>query len=144
MSDEIFFDTNVIAYAFDDNEIKKKQVSGEFLSSVFEKKVSGVLSNQVLFELFLVLKNKLKRPVSQIMAENLVESFIIAEGWKKIDYNYNTIREALHVVDKHKIPFGDAVIASTMLENGIKKIYTENENDFKKIPGIVVINPFRK
>jgi predicted nucleic acid-binding protein len=30
-----------------------------------------------------------------------------------------------------------------MKENGINKIYTENEKDFKKIPGIKVINPLK-
>jgi hypothetical protein len=30
-----------------------------------------------------------------------------------------------------------------MKENGIDTIITENEKDFKKIPGIKVINPFK-
>jgi predicted nucleic acid-binding protein len=37
----------------------------------------------------------------------------------------------------------DALIAACMLENGIEIIVTENERDFKRIPGITVINPFR-
>jgi len=30
-----------------------------------------------------------------------------------------------------------------MLEHGIGSIVTENERDFKKIPGMTVINPFK-
>ncbi|MBI2445074.1 hypothetical protein HYV43_01665 [Candidatus Micrarchaeota archaeon] len=32
--------------------------------------------------------------------------------------------------------------AATMLENGITTIYTENVEDFEKIPGIKAVNPF--
>jgi hypothetical protein len=31
-----------------------------------------------------------------------------------------------------------------MLEHDIHTIVTENERDFKKIPGITVVNPFKK
>lgn len=42
-----------------------------------------------------------------------------------------------------KVDFWDALIAETMKENGIVKIYTENEQDFMKIPGIKVVNPLK-
>ncbi len=41
-------------------------------------------------------------------------------------------------------PFWDALIAETMLENGVSTIYTENEKDFKKMRGINAINPFKQ
>jgi len=35
-------------------------------------------------------------------------------------------------------------MAATVLDNGIKTIYTANEDDFKKFSGIEVINPFKQ
>jgi predicted nucleic acid-binding protein len=64
-------------------------------------------------------------------------------NWKKINYNENIIKKAINVTIEFKAKFWDAVIAETMKENEIVKIYTENEDDFKKIPGIKVINPFK-
>jgi predicted nucleic acid-binding protein len=43
-----------------------------------------------------------------------------------------------------RVPFGDALIAACMLERDIHTIVTENERDCKKIPGITVLNPFKK
>lgn len=37
----------------------------------------------------------------------------------------------------------DALIAACMLENDIGIIVTENEADFKRIPGITFMNPFK-
>jgi len=36
----------------------------------------------------------------------------------------------------------DLFLAATMFDNGVRTIYTENEGDFKGLPGIEVINPF--
>jgi predicted nucleic acid-binding protein len=50
----------------------------------------------------------------------------------------------MDLVRERRAPFWDALIAACMLENGIEIIVTENERDFKRIPGITVTNPFRK
>lgn len=39
--------------------------------------------------------------------------------------------------------YWDYLIASTMKENAVKEIYTENTKDFEKIPELKVVNPFR-
>lgn len=145
MNDDLeFFDTNVIAYAFDVNEHKKRQIAAQLLLEVSREKRKGVISNQILFELFLILTRKLKKPLTKIEAINMVLGFIKSDQWRKVDYSHRTIEYALDLVHKHNTSFVDAVIASTALENGVTKIYTENEKDFKKISGIKVINPFRK
>jgi len=43
-----------------------------------------------------------------------------------------------------KVSIWDSLIAETALENGIVKIYTENLKDFKKIPGLKVVNPMEE
>jgi predicted nucleic acid-binding protein len=144
MNDEIFFDTNVLAYAFDGQERVKKKVAVQLVYDAIQKKIVGVISNQILFELFLVLTKKLKKKLTKRQAANLVEGFAVSADWKKINYTHQTISKALKLVDKHNVSLADAVIASTMLENGISKIFTENTRDFEKIPGIKAINPFRK
>jgi len=40
-----------------------------------------------------------------------------------------------------KIKLPDAVIAATALVHGLELI-SRNESDFKKIPGLAVVNPF--
>ena len=47
------------------------------------------------------------------------------------------------LVRERRVPFWDALIAASMLDAGISSIVTENERDFRRVPGINVINPFR-
>jgi len=50
---------------------------------------------------------------------------------------------AIELVKLHRAPFWDALIAACMLEHGVRTIVTENERDFKRIPGIMALNPFK-
>ncbi len=49
----------------------------------------------------------------------------------------------MEIVESVRAPFWDALIAACMLEHGIEVIVTESEKDFKNIPGITVLNPFK-
>jgi predicted nucleic acid-binding protein len=60
-----------------------------------------------------------------------------------IDRNAGTLVKAMEIVESVRAPFWDALIAVCMLEHGIEVIVTENEKDFKNVPGITVMNPFK-
>lgn len=42
------------------------------------------------------------------------------------------------------MPYWDALIAETLLENNFSRIYTENVEDFKRITELEVINPLEQ
>lgn len=136
-----FFDTNILVYAYDNSEEEKRAACHKLLSRVFAAEINAVISNQVLAEVFYVLTNKVKRPLSSEETRKIISIFLKSENWVKINYDGNTLEKAIETVVSVKVDLWDALIAETMKENGIAKIYTENENDFKKIPGIEVINP---
>lgn len=142
MKDESFYDTNIIYYAYDENEPAKKVICEKLIEDIFLGNSFGVISNQVLGELFKALIEKLKIDVEK--AEKILNGIIDSENWIKINYNIETIRKAIITVRLYKVSFWDCLIAETMKENGIVKIYTENEKDFKKILGIKAINPLKK
>lgn len=142
INNKVFIDTNILAYALDeDNEHKRKKSieTIELLKAVCR----GVVSNQVLAELFLVATRKLKKPLSLAQAAKLVSALAESSTIQKINYDHQTVKKAAVVAAAAKIKIWDALIAQTMLDNGVYAIYTENEKDFKKIPGIKPINPFR-
>jgi predicted nucleic acid-binding protein len=138
-----FFDTNILVYAYDISEEEKRVVCNKLLSQVFLSKLNGVISAQVLAEVFYVLTNKVKNPLDAEEAKKIIFNFLKSENWLKISYDENTLEKAINTSIDVKIDLWDALIAETMKENGINKIYTENEKDFKKIPGIKVINPLK-
>lgn len=143
MKDEFFFDTNIIVYAYDTSETNKQKICARLLENVYKNEIVGIVSNQVLGEIFKTLTGKIEMPIKVEDAELLIENIIESDKWIKINYNHETIRRAIITVKLYKVSFWDVVIGETMKENGIVKIYTENEQDFRKIPGIEVINPLK-
>ncbi len=139
MKDESFYDTNILIYAYDLNEPRKRKLCKQIVKDVFSGRDVGVVSGQILVELYNSLTRKLAVPEDS--ARKIVESFILSENWLKINYNENTIKAALKSSFAFKSPFLDTLIAETMKEYGLNTIITENEKDFIKIPGIKVINP---
>lgn len=144
MNDKFCFDTTTLAYAYDESYPKERGICKNLVDKVFNGELAGVVTNQILGELFNVLTSKIEKPVDAERAEIIVKSLIESAQWEKINYTYETVEKAINTLKTSKSHFWDTVIAETMKENGIVKIYTENEKDFKKIPGIVVINPLKK
>lgn len=144
MNDKFLFDTNIIIYAHDISELEKKDICARLLENVYENELTGVVSNQILGEVFKGLTKNIEKPISVEEAKLVIENIIDSDSWTKINYTHETVKRTILTVKVHKAPFWDSLIAETMKENGIVKIYTENEKDFKKIPGIKVVNPFKK
>lgn len=141
MIDEILFDTNILCYAFNDADLAKRKICEKFVEEVFDGKISGVVSNQILIEFFNASTRRLGFPLDE--SKKIVKSLIISERWRKINYSYDTINRAIDNSERLNVPFLDLLIAETMKENGITEIITENEKDFIHISGIKVINPFK-
>lgn len=139
MKDESFYDTNILIYAYDLNEPRKRKLCKQIVKDVFSGKEVGVVSGQILVELYNSLTLKLAVPAGS--ASKIVESFILSNNWLKINYNENTIRAAIRSSLAFKSPFLDTLIAETMKEHALNTIITENEKDFIKIPGMKVVNP---
>ena len=62
-------------------------------------------------------------------------------GWLVIGFNANTVISAIDINMRYGIHYWDALLAATMRENNIFRIYTEN-GDFESIPWLKVTNPF--
>lgn len=143
MSDEMLYDTTILVYAYDESETEKRAVCKPLVEAVFNGEVKGVVSNQILAELFSVLTTKMKTPLSKDDAENIVNTFIDSYNWIRINYNADTVKAAMSTSKVNKTSFWDSLIAETMREDGIYTIYTENEEDFRKIPGVKIVNPLK-
>ena len=143
MSDEVFFDTNIIAYAFDRSDERKRQPCQRLVRLGFQGDLSSCISNQVLGGLFLFLTKKVVRPLTRKVAGTIVRGFIDSPRWKKLNYSHLAVRRALDDAGTINASFWDVLIAVTMRDSGVTRLYTENETDFRKIPWVEVLNPLR-
>ena len=132
-------DSNVLIYALDTSEKEKHEKAKQFMVKASYEK-GARLSVQNLAEFYVNITGKRKGIAlpSEIATQRLAE---FSEVFRIIKYGKKTVIEAAYLQAEHKIHFWDSLLAATMIENGIKTIYTENTKDFSKVPGIKAINP---
>ncbi len=138
MTDEYLLDSNILIYAYDTSEGKKHELAKELLEDCFMGQPFAV-SLQNLTEFFNAITKKIEHPLSSNEAEDVIKIILEFKNFRKLIPTDKTLLRAMRLGKTGH--FWDAMIAATMLENGISQIYTENTKDFQ-IPGITPINPF--
>jgi predicted nucleic acid-binding protein len=122
-------DTNVILFhTLKDSKFEKR--ASEIIGKI-DKGEEIFIPLPVLKETLFALHRRGKnlREILEIFAPFQKDNVKIVED------DFNTFIRGLEIADKYKIGPTDGVIASTMLEHGIKEIYS-NDPDFDKVPGI--------
>lgn len=139
MSDpDCLIDSNLLIYAYEKDEVKS-EVSRALFSEL-SRKGRGRISIQNLVEFCNVFIHKKLKSTGKNETEEAVG--FLCENMGVLTYNPDTIKTAANIAQTYGAPFYDALLAATMLENGISRIYTENTKDFENIPGITAVNPF--
>jgi predicted nucleic acid-binding protein len=139
-------DTNILVYAHDTlsphydeaRELRDRASRGE---------LPACISPQNILEFYSVVTNprKLKNPLTPQQALREVEIYLNSRGIAKIYPIANTIFRTVELM-RH---FGvrrentfDVYLIATMLDNGIRLVYTEDTSHFEKYGLLDVINPF--
>ncbi len=134
-------DSNILVYAFDRDEAEKHENAKAFLKEAYKDRAFTV-SIQNLAEFHSASTGKIERTLSPEYSAEIILEF--AAAFEVIKYDEKTIVDAIKTQILYNIHFWDALIASTMQENNVKTIYTENTKDFGKIPWVKAINPLKK
>jgi len=142
MSDRALLDSNVLAYAFDSTAAEKQAIARALVEEGISQQKPFVVSLQNINEFFSIVTTKTHYRLSLRDASDAADGFLAKLPCYCPDTR--TTEYALALLKLYAMPFWDALIAAVMIENSILTIYTENDKDFRKIPGIKVINPFRK
>ncbi len=135
-------DTNVLVYAYDNTDIRKRELAVKLLGKCWKREAVYAVSVQNLAEFFVIITKKVPHPLSIEEAGQIISDICSFSGWRVLNYNPDTLNLAIELYKKQKKHFWDAVLAATMLKSGITKIYTENDSDFKVFENIIVKNPF--
>lgn len=144
MSADSLIDTNILVYAYDTTEREKHLKCRNLVEECWRGKERYAVSLQNLSEFYVVLTNKVERPVSVETARERIGRIINFTNWIKINPGINTVLHAIDIAKEYNIHYFDALLAATMKEHEITKIHTENEADFKKIPWLEVVNPLSR
>lgn len=144
MSDSLFVDTNILVYAFESEDGAKQRICKEFIRRGFRGERVVAISNQVLVEFVSVITRGVEENKSYNEAVQVVALFIESQQWKKLDYTSNSVLLATKLAAQYRLSIWDALIAATMIENGISTIFTEDAGAFSAVPGFKVISLSQK
>ena len=137
----ILVDSNVLIYAINSRSPKSNRAQS------FLKNSAGnfsVAHQNILESLRVLTHPKFPKPMKIESAISSLEA--ITNAASIVSPDYRTQRIALDLIRRHRLvsdEIFDAYLVATALANDIYEIATDNEQDFKKIKEIKVINPFK-
>jgi predicted nucleic acid-binding protein len=137
MMSKAFLDTNVLVYALDRHEPRRRKRARTLIADV-RSGAGGVISTQVLQELFVVATKKLSLDPLRVKA--VVHWF--EKHFEVVVVNGPLIREAIDCFVLNRLSFWDALLVVAAESARATTLYTEDLNDGQTVRGVTVKNPF--
>lgn len=142
----VFLDANILVYAANKDSPYHADAK-RVIEQINAGEIASCLSSQVLAEFYATVTSpkKMSQPLNSREAAEAVEGYLESHI-TKFYIRENTMMLALELTKRYRIRglgFFDAQIVATMLENGVRTIYTANEEDFRRFEEIEVVNPLK-
>ena len=133
-----FVDTGVLAYAHDRSEPRKQGIAQAMLDALWRDR-GGVISTQVLQELYVVVTRKFDPPLRRPAARELVAVY---GEWPVVRVDVPLILAASELEEHHAFSFWDALIVEAARRAGATRLLTEDLQHGRVIGGVRIENPF--
>ena len=138
MTVKAFVDTNVLVYAHDRAAGAKHDRARRLVEELWNDG-TGVISVQVLQELYVNVRRKSIFPVSEEEAKQLVEEYLT---WNLVVNDGPAVLSAIALGQRHQLSFWDALVVVAANKAGASVLYTEDLNDGQKFGELQIVNPF--
>lgn len=132
----VFFDTNVLVYCIDPRD-SRKQTRAQQVVRQAALAAEGVISTQVLIELYNVLGRKLRVPDVERLA--VVKAYM---AWPVIDSDLGLVTAAMEKSVRHQIGIFDAMVVEAALRSGATTLYSEDLQHGRHFGTLTITNPF--
>jgi predicted nucleic acid-binding protein len=140
MSDRTFVDTNILVYAHDADAGEKHAIAGKTVADLWESR-KGIISSQVLQELYVTLTRKVASPLRRNIARRLIRNYLT---WELVLNDGPILLHASEIEDNYRLSFWGGMIVAAVYSKNAVLILTENLNNGQNIEGIRIQNPFLK
>ncbi len=137
----VFLDTNVLVYAFDNDEAAKQERAREILQDAGNADVVYVISTQVLQEFYSVVTRKLSSRLSEEDAERAVWGLA---HLPVVSADTQLVLTAIALSRQHQLSLWDALILRAAEKADCSRLLTEDLQDGLQIGRVRVENPFTK
>ncbi|SMO92799.1 PIN domain-containing protein [Gracilimonas mengyeensis] len=139
MSDKVFLDTNIFAYAFDRTDVAKQEKASELIKTHLENG-SGIISYQIVQEFINVSYRKFKNPMTLRELEQYIEN-VLSHMWE-VYASKDLIYSAIGIKEQFKYSFYDSLIIAAALEAGCTTLYSEDLQHEQKVYSVQIVDPF--
>jgi len=139
MSDRYFVDTNILMYAHDASAGSKHERAKALVEELWRDR-TGVVSTQVLQELSVNLRKKVRRPLDGKATRDIVADYLT---WQVIVNSGESILEAIDLESRYQISFWDALVVQAAQASGAETLYSEDISDGQTYGSVRAINPLR-
>lgn len=137
MGEKYFVDTNILIYAHDSSAGAKHLRAREVVQRLWETG-EGVLSTQVLQELCINLRRKVKKTLPVEEVRSLVQDYF---SWEIVVNTATSVLQALDLELRYKISFWDALVLQAAEASGAAILYSEDLAADQRYGTVQVINP---
>jgi len=131
-----FVDTNVLVYAYDQGDERKRAIAHELLE---DDALSLIVSSQVLNEFYWVVTRKLDPPLEEDVAHEVVR--LLAEG-EVVAIDAALVDDAITLSRHHRLSLWDASIVAAARRANCTTLLTEDLAQGSIIAGVEISNPF--
>ncbi|MBS3819955.1 PIN domain-containing protein [bacterium] len=138
--DKVFLDTNIIVYAYDISAGEKHETARKIIIDLWDSGL-GLVSTQVLQELFVTVTQKIPGPLDIKLAKEIVNDLL---KWEVVVNDGDDILEAIEIQSEHNYSFWDSMIIQAAVRGGANILLTEDLDHGLTIEGITIQNPFLK
>jgi len=133
MSDKITLDSNILIYAFADNNDFRKSIAKDIIAKC------NIISIQAVNETSYILLKKFKLPKEQLeqVIQFIKNKFIIS------NLTTNILDQTIILCKKYNFSFWDSMMIAAALDNHCSIIYTEDLSHDQFIENrLRIVNPF--
>ncbi len=138
MSDAEFVDTNVLVYAHDRDAGSKREVARRLVTSLW-RTGRGVLSTQVIAELFVVLTRKVANRLPHAAARRRAALY---SRWQIVRPEAADVLDAIDLVESRTVHFWDALLVVAAQRAGATILWSEDLQAGARFGALEIRNPF--
>lgn len=138
MNGRCFVDSNVLVYAHDRGAGPKHEKAKELIKQLWSER-RGILSTQVLQELYVNVRRKASIPLTTEEARELIWDYF---AWEVVVNDGDSVLRAIDVSTRYQLSFWDGLIVDAANVARVEILYSEDINHGQVYGGVEVRNPF--
>ena len=138
MTDQVFFDTNILVYAYDTHEPSRQEIAKDLILKNIRSR-SGYVSIQVFGEFYNVITRKIPEPLSSEDARDAISYLSILNI---IEMDIDLVHRSIDTHQEYGITYWDSMIIAAAERANCTKVLSEDFNTSQLYHGIIAENPF--